>query len=87
MLGATAAAQSTKALNSYISYATFSVPGEEASQYVETYMTFDKGSLVYIKGEKDFNAKINITVLFKQGESIKNYGKYSLTSPTEADMK
>ena len=85
MLGATAAAQSTKALNSYISYATFSVPGEEASQYVETYMTFDKGSLVYIKGEKDFNAKINITVLFKQGESIKNYGKYSLTSPTEAD--
>lgn len=85
MLGATTSAQSTKTLNSYISYATFSVPGEEASQYVETYMTFDKGSLVYVKGEKDFNAKINITVLFKQGESIKNYGKYSLTSPTEAD--
>lgn len=85
MLGATAAAQSTKTLNSYISYATFNVPGEEASQYVETYMTFDKGSLVYVKGEKDFTATISITVLFKQGESIKNYGKYSLTSPAEAD--
>ena len=85
MLGATAAAQSTKTLNSYISYATFNVPGEEASQYVETYMTFDKSSLVYVKGEKDFTATISITVLFKQGESIKNYGKYSLTSPAEAD--
>lgn len=85
MLGATAAAQSTKTLNSYISYATFSVPGEEASQYVETYMTFDKSSLIYVKGEKDFTATISITVLFKQGESIKNYGKYSLTSPAEAD--
>ena len=85
MLGATASAQSTKTLNSYISYATFNVPGEEASQYVETYMTFDKSSLVYVKGEKDFTATISITVLFKQGESIKNYGKYSLTSPAEAD--
>lgn len=85
MLGAAASAQGVKTLNAYISYATFNVPGEEASQYVETYMTFDKSSLMYVKGANGFTATINITVLFKQGETIKNYGKYSLTSPAETD--
>ena len=81
-----AIAQNKKALNSYISYATFNLPGENATPYVETYITFDKGSLAYVKNaDGQFSATVNVTVMFKQGESVKNFGKYSLSSPSVAD--
>ncbi len=86
MLGATASAQQKKTLNSYISYATFNVTESESTPYVETYITFDKSSLVYVKNaDGQYNATINVTIMFKQGESVKNYGKYSLSSPSVAD--
>ena len=86
MLGLTANAQRNKALNSYISYATFNVPENESTPYVETYITFDKSSLVYVKGDNgQYTATVNVTIMFKQGESVKNYGKYSLSSPSVAD--
>ena len=86
MLGVNVSAQQKKTLNSYISYATFNVPDEKSSPYVETYITFDKGSLTYLKGDNnEFSATVNITVMFKQGESIKNFGKYSLSSPSVLD--
>ncbi len=86
MLGSVVCAQQQKTLNSYISYATFDMPGDESKPYVETYITYDKSSLAYIKdAQGQYSATINVTVLFKQGESIKNFGKYSLTSPSEAD--
>ena len=49
VLGLTANAQQKKSLNSYISYATFNMIGEDTTPYVETYITFDKSSLEYIK--------------------------------------
>ena len=86
LAGMNVSAQQNKTLNSYISYATFDVPNGESTPYVETYITFDKSSLVYVKDANgQFNASINVTILFKQGESIKNFGKYSLTSPNIAD--
>ena len=86
LLGSMVYAQQKKTLNSYISYATFNMPGDDATPYVETYITYDKSSLVYVKNDNgQFNANINVTILFKQGESIKNFGKYSLSSPSEAD--
>lgn len=86
LMAFTTNAQTKKVLNSYISYATFNVTSKDASPFVETYITFDKGSLSYVKNAGgQFNATINITVLFKQGESIKNYGKYTLNSPAVAD--
>ena len=85
MFGFSANAQK-KALNSYISYATFNVPDGESTPYVETYLTFDKSSLAYVKNDAgDFSAKINVTILFKQGESVKSFDKYSLSSPAVAD--
>ena len=79
-------AEDVKILNSYISYAAFNVTGEKPSQYIETYITFDKSSLTYTKNtENKFNATINVTILFKQGETIKNFGKYSIDSPIEND--
>ena len=79
-------AQQKKTLNSYISYATFNMPTDDATPYVETYITFDKSNLVYVKNDKgQYSAAVNVTVLFKQGESVKNFGKYSLSSPSVAD--
>ena len=84
MLGIGVNAQQGKSLNSFISYATFDMPGD--NPYIETYITFDKSSLTYIKGDNnDYKATISITVLFKQDESVKAFGKYSLSSPSVAD--
>jgi GWxTD domain-containing protein len=86
LLGINVNAQQPKTLNSYISYATFNIPGETSSPYVETYITFDKSSIKYIKGANgEFSGTINIIVMFKQGESVKNFGKYSLSSPSVTD--
>lgn len=71
-----------KNINSFISYGTFNVTNENSTPYLETYISFDCSSLVYTKGtDGQYNASINLTVIFKQDESIKNYDKYTVTSP------
>ena len=74
-----------KSINAFISYGTFNIIEENNNPYIETYITFDCNSLVYVKNQNEYEATINLTVLFKQGESIKNYDKYSVTSPKVAD--
>ena len=74
-----------KSINSFISYGTFNVPSKN-SPYLETYITFDCNSLTYVKQSNgQYEAAINLVVLFKQGESIKNYDKYTVTSPQVSD--
>ena len=86
LFGMTVNAQQPKSLNSYLSYATFNVPGDNATPYAETYITLDKSSLVYVKNtDGQYNATVNVTIMFKQGESVKNFGKYSLSSPSVPD--
>ena len=74
-----------KNINAFISYGTFNIIGEESTPYLETYITFDCNSLVYVKNADQYQASINLTVIFKQGESIKNYDKYSVNSPIVND--
>lgn len=75
-----------KNINSFISYGTFNVIDEQSTPYLETYISFDCSSLVYVKDANgQYDASINLTVIFKQGESIKNYDKYSVTSPKVSD--
>ena len=74
-----------KSINAFISYGTFNIIEENNNPYIETYITFDCNSLVYVKNQNEYESTINLTVLFKQGESIKNYDKYSVTSPKVAD--
>jgi GWxTD domain-containing protein len=74
-----------KNINAFISYGTFNITGEESTPYLETYITFDCNSLVYVKNADQYQASINLTVIFKQGESIKNYDKYSVNSPIVND--
>lgn len=74
-----------KNINSFISYGTFYV-ADNNSPYLETYITFDRNSLMYVKqSDGQYEAAINLTVIFKQGESIKNYDKYTITSPKVSD--
>ena len=74
-----------KNINSFISYGTFNVTGDN-TPYLETYISFDCNSLTYVKQSNgQYEAAINLTVLFKQGESIKNYDKYTVTSPQVSD--
>ena len=75
-----------KNINAFISYGAFNITSEESTPYLETYITFDCNSLVYVKESSgQYEASINLTVIFKQGEAIKNYDKYTITSPKVAD--
>ena len=74
-----------KNINAFISYGTFNITGESSTPYLETYITFDCNSLMYVKNADQYQAAINLTVIFKQGESIKNYDKYSVSSPMVND--
>lgn len=75
-----------KNINSFISYGTFNIVEKESTPYLETYITFDCNSLMYVKKSNgQYEASINLTVIFKQGESIKNYDKYTVTSPQVSD--
>ena len=74
-----------KKLNAFISYGTFNIAEETSAPYLETYITFDCSSLEYVKNADKYQATVNLTVIFKQGESIKNYDKYSVSSPIVSD--
>ena len=74
-----------KNINAFISYGTFNITEENSSPYLETYITFDCNSLMYVKDADQYQATVNLTVIFKQGESIKNYDKYSVNSPKVSD--
>lgn len=75
-----------KNINAFISYGAFNIASEESTPYLETYITFDCNSIVYVKESSgQYEASINLTIIFKQGESIKNYDKYTITSPKVAD--
>ncbi|HOI32473.1 MAG: GWxTD domain-containing protein [Bacteroidales bacterium] len=76
--------QHKKSLRAYLSYAMFYVPGAEP--YIETYLAVD-GNSVYFKETEpgNFKASIEIIMLFKQHDSIVDYAKYALNSPSITD--
>ncbi|MCB0401419.1 MAG: GWxTD domain-containing protein [Flavobacteriales bacterium] len=71
-------------LRAHFTYCAFSSPAE--GPYLETYLSVNAGSAIYKKNEAgNFQSKIEITMLFKQGEEIKNFKKYELLSPELTD--
>jgi GWxTD domain-containing protein len=69
-----------KKMNAYLSYATFASP--ESGPFIETYLTVEGNSIVYLKNENDkFQAAIQVIMLFRRGEEIVTYDKYELYSP------
>ncbi len=50
--------------------------------YLETYLTINGNNLNYIKGSNGLKqASLEVTMLFKNGDDIKEYRKYNLKSP------
>lgn len=74
-----------KNLKARFAYATFYAP--EKGPYVETYLDV-KGSSVYFMPVKEgFQASIEISLIFKRGDSIIYFDKYNLLSPTSKDAE
>lgn len=73
-------AQEDKSLSAFLSYGTFTVPGEES--YIETYLAVDAYSVVFSPVEDDkFQANIEVTIIFSQNDTVRNFAKYLLHSP------
>lgn len=77
LLSATANAGDVKA---YLLYSTFNSPGK--GPYIETYLSVIGNSVVFKKNSNGkYQGAIEISMAFKQGETIKAVKKYNLLSP------
>lgn len=66
-------------LRAYLSYASFNSPD---GPYLETYLGIDAGSMKLIPAENGkYQGTVEITMLFKQDGTIKEYKKYEFKSP------
>lgn len=73
-----------KNVNAFLSYATFAVPNGDP--YIETYLAIEGNSVEYAEiSPSVFGATLEITIIFRQNDSICNYSKYELKSPTVSD--
>ncbi len=65
-------------LESYFHYAPFNSP---EGAYVETYLSTIGNSAVFKATENGFQSEIQVTILFKQQDTIRTFEKYVLKSP------
>lgn len=71
-------------LKAYFTYCTFDSPKD--GPYIETYLSVIGGSAIYSKTDHNtFQGKIEVTLVFKQGDEIKSFKKYNLLSPEIKD--
>ncbi len=67
------------AIEANVSYATFKGIAQE--NYVEVYLHIDGKTVNFEKQDGGYQAAIEITLLFKQGDEIQKFDKYVLKSP------
>jgi len=68
----------------YFAWNSFFLPG--SGPYIETYMQFDASSLQFVpSGDGSFKATVEILIVFKQDETIREFLKYELHSPAIDD--
>ncbi|MBP6512921.1 MAG: hypothetical protein KA347_09640, partial [Bacteroidia bacterium] len=73
-----------KNLQANLSYATFLAP--QNGPYIETYLAVDGHSVHYKKnGDALYQASIEASLIFLQGDSIRYFDKFNLLSPQTAD--
>lgn len=71
-------------IRAYFAYNTFLSPGN--GPYIETYLQFDASSLAFItNSEQHYQATLEILMVFKQNDQIKDFRKYELKSPAIDD--
>ena len=84
MLVMTVASIQAQPMRAYLSYATFDTPDNQP--YIETYLTIQNSSLKQIKQENgSYSGKLNVQIIFRQNDTIMNYGKYELAGPEIVD--
>ena len=77
-------AQSKKAVQSFLSYTTYNIPG--GTPFIENALAFDCSSVVYKEFEPGkFKATVEVQTIFKQGDKICNFSKVALDSPVVTD--
>jgi GWxTD domain-containing protein len=83
LLGAIMPAQSEN-IRAYLNYVVFQSPS--GGPYIETYLSVSGESVVFKLNQKNlFQAAIEITLIFKNGEKIQDFDKYVLFSPEVED--
>lgn len=71
-------------INALLGYASFYSP--EKGPYIETYLSIDGKSVAYLKNAKGlYQAKVEVTLIFYQHDTIKAFQKYELNGPELAD--
>lgn len=66
------------------SFSTFSSPTNEP--YLETYLYFNGNSIKYVLNSSNkYQATIEVTYIFKQGDKIVDFKKYNIQSPEAID--
>lgn len=80
----TAFSTEAKNIRAYLNYVIFKSPAN--GPYIETYLSVSGESVMYKLNENDlYQAAIEITLIFKNGEKIQDFDKYILFSPEVSD--
>jgi GWxTD domain-containing protein len=73
-----------KKLQAFMSYSTFNSPTD--GPYIETYLTVVGRSVVFVKNANGkFQGTIEVTLIFSQGDAVKQFKKINLLSPEVDD--
>lgn len=73
-----------KNLRAMLNYTIFDVPGK--GPYIETYLSVSGQSVAFRLNDKgSYQAIIEVTFIFRQGDEIKEFDKYQLFSPEVSD--
>ncbi|MFH0896385.1 MAG: GWxTD domain-containing protein [Bacteroidota bacterium] len=79
-----AAGAQAQFIQAFLAYSTFNAP--EQGPYIETYVTIDANSIVFVKKDNGkFQGTIETTFIFKQNGIVKDFRKYNVLSPEVDD--
>lgn len=68
----------------HFNYSSFAT--NENDTYIETYLSVPQATLKNVKKDNGmYNAEMSVTMIFKQGDSIAQYSKYSIVGQENAD--
>ena len=84
LLVSTVGMAQNKAIQSFLSYTTYNVPGDEP--FIENALAFDCSSVVYRQYEPGcFKATVEVQTIFKKGDKVYTFSKIALDSPMAKD--
>lgn len=74
----------SKNIRAYLSYSVFNTPDNKP--YIETYLSIQSASIVHtLQDNGSYSGKLQVQMIFRQNDSIINFGKYEITSPEIKD--